>query len=189
MAANSVNCRVVNGITNVCGDLLQASGVDKDFWVGYCSDLSVKFSLTQTGVISNIQFYPYNGLVKFQGQKFAHKFDSELAVAPGGGISYTHKGMIKLMSLNTTDDVEIQRLTQAQDMFVIIQDNNEAFKIFAPAKGFNAVAGPLNTTGQNVGEDTATTINLIGSEKVLPLRFAYGSTTQATIDYLDTLVR
>jgi hypothetical protein len=38
-----LNCRVVNGINNVCGDLMQASGVDKDFWVGYISDLSVKF--------------------------------------------------------------------------------------------------------------------------------------------------
>lgn len=182
------NCKVVNGINNVCGDLLQASGVDKDFWVGYVSDLSVKFSLTQTGPISSIQFIPYNGLIKFEGQKFAHKFDAELAVAPGGGISYVHKGAVKLMNLSTQDDVELQRLTQAQDMFVIVQDNNENFFIYAPSKGFNAVAGPIRTTGQAAGEDVSSTVSFIGNEKVLPLRFTVG-TTQETIDYLNNLIR
>jgi hypothetical protein len=64
------NCKVVTGINNVCGDLLQASGVDKDFYVGYVSDLSARFSLLQTGPIASIQFTPYNGLIKLEGQKF-----------------------------------------------------------------------------------------------------------------------
>jgi len=184
-----VNCRVVNGINNVCGDLLQASGVDKDFWVGYISDLSVKFSLTQTAAIANIQFYPYYGLVKFSGRKYSHKFDSEVMVAAGGSISYTHKGLVKLLNLSTQDDVELQRLTQAQDMFIIAQDNNEAFKIYAPSKGFSVVAGALQTTGQADGEDVLASLNFISSEKVLPLRFTLGTTTQANIDYLDSLIR
>ena len=183
------NCKVVTGINNVCGDLLQASGVDKDFWVGYVSDLSVRFSTTQTGAISSIQFVPYNGLIKFQGQKFAHKFDAELAVTPGGSISYTHKGMVKLMSLSTADDVEIQRLTQAQDMFIIVQDNNDAFFIYAPTKGFQAVAGPVKTTGEKAGEDVSSTVSFIGGEKVLPLRFTLGGTVAADVTYLDGLIR
>lgn len=183
------NCKVVTGINNVCGDLLQASGVDKDFWVGYVSDLSVRFSLNQTSAISSIQFIPYNGLIKFEGQKFAHKFDVEGAIAPGGGVSFTHKGMIKLMNLSTQDDVEIQRLLQAQDMFIICQDNNESLFIYAPSKGFNAVAGPIKTTGQAAGEDTSATINFIGSEKVMPLRFTLGGTIAADIAFLNALVR
>jgi len=187
--ASQANCRVVTGVNNVCGDLLQASGVDKDFWVGYVSDLSVKFSLLQSGPIANIQFYPYYGLVKFQGQKFAHKFDKEIAVAPGGSISYTHKGMVKLKLMSTQDDLEFQRLSQAQDMFVVTQDNNENFFIYAPSKGFSAVSGVIGTTGQAAGEDTSDTLNFVGNEKVLPLRFTLGGTTQANIDYLDSLVR
>lgn len=183
------NCKVVTGINNVCGDLLQASGVDKDFWVGYVSDLSVRFSTTQTAAIASIQFIPYNGLIKFEGQKFAHKFDHEVTVGPGGSISYTHKGMVKLMALSTADDVEIQRLTQAQDMFIITQDNNENFFIYAPSKGFQAVTGPIKTTGQAAGEDVASTVSFIGNEKVLPLRFSLGSTTSAIVTYLDSLIR
>ncbi len=183
------NCRVVTGINNVCGDLLQASGVDKDFYCGYISDLSVRFSLTQTAAIGSISFIPYNGLVRFEGQKFAHKFDHELAVAPGGSISYTHKGMVKLLALSTQDDVEIQRLTQAQDMFIINVDNNENIFIYAPSKGFQAVAGPIKTTGQAAGEDVSSTVSFIGNEKVVPLRFTLGGTHAADIAYLNSLIR
>ena len=183
------NCKAVTGIGNVCGDLLQASGVDKDFYVGYVSDLSVRFSLAQTGPISNIQFIPYNGLIKFQGQKFAHKFDYDNVVAPGGSISYNHKGMVKLMNLSTQDDVELQRLTQAQDMFIIVADNNEVFKIYAPSKGFQSVPGPINTTGEKAGEDVSSTVSFISNEKVFPLRFTLGGTYAADIAYLESLIR
>lgn len=183
------NCKVVTGINNVCGDLLQASGVDKDFYVGYISDLSVRFSTTQAAAISGIQFTPYNGLIKFEGQKYAHKFDYELAVGAGGSISYVHKAMVKLMNHSTADDVELQRMTQAQDMFIISQDNNENFFIYAPSKGFSAVAGPIRTTGQAAGEDVSSTLNFIGNEKVIPLRFTTGGTTAAIITYLDSLIR
>lgn len=183
------NCKVVTGVNNVCGDLLQVSGVDKDFYVGYVSDLSVRFSLLQTAPISSIQFIPYNGLIKFEGQKFAHKFDHELAVAPGGTISFIHKAMVKLLNLSTQDDVELQRLAQAQDMFIISQDNNENIFIYAPSKGFSAVSGPMGTTGQKEGEDVADTLNFTASEKVLPLRFTTGGTIAADISYLNSLIR
>lgn len=183
------NCRVVNPINNVCGDLLQASGVDKDFYVGYCSDLSVRFSLLQTGPITSIQFIPYNGLVRMEGQKYAHKFDHELAVGAGGSLSFTHKAMVKLMLLSTQDDVAFQQMAQAQDMFIISPDNNESIFIYAPSKGFSAVAGPIGSTGQKEGEDLADTLNFLGSEKVLPLRFTLGGTYAADIAYLNSLIR
>lgn len=183
------NCKAVYGITNVCSDLLQASGVDKDFWVGYVSDLSARISLAQTGAISTLSFLSYQGLVKFEGQKFAHSFSHELTVGTGGSLSYKHMGVVKLMPLSTQDDVEIQRLTQAQDMFVIWQGNNEDFYIHAPSKGMRAVAGPMRTSGVAAGEDVTTTLTFEGVEKVVPLRFSLGTTTSAIISYLDGLVR
>jgi len=183
------NCRVVTGVNNVCGDLLQASGVDKDFYVGYVSDLSARFSLLQTGPISGMTFVPYTGLIKFEGQKYAHKFDHELAVAPGGSISFVHKAMIKIMLMSTQDDLEFQRLAQAQDMFIINADNNENFFIYAPSRGFSAVSGPIGSTGQKEGEDIADAMSFHSNEKVLPLRFTRGSTYQADITYLDSLIR
>lgn len=184
----SSNCKVLYGIDNACGDLLQASGVDKDFYVGYVSDLAIRFNLTLSAAISNISFLPYMGLIKFGGQKFSHVFSHELAKGGGGSISYTHKGTVKLMALSTQDDLELMRLTQAQDAFIVWQDNNESFFIHAPSKGLMAVPGALKTSGQNAGEDTTTSVSLEGNEKVVPLRFSAG-TTAATVLYLDGLVR
>lgn len=183
------NCKVVYGITNVCSDLLQASGADKDFYVGYVSDLSAKFSLAQTGAISSISFLSYMGLVKFEGQKFSHSFSHELTVGAGGSLSYKHMVGIKLMPLSTQDDVEIQRLTQAQDAFFVMSGNNEDFYILGPSKGMRAVAGPMRTSGVAAGEDVSTSLSFEGAEKVVPLRFSLGTTTQAIINYLDGLVR
>lgn len=182
------NCKLVYGIDNACGDLLQASGVDKDIWVGYVSDLAVRFPLTQLAAISNIQFLPYMGLISLGGQKFSHVFSHELTKGGGQSISYTHKCTIQLMALSTQDDVEIQRLTQAQDAFFVWQDNNESFFIHGPSKGMTAVPGPLKTSGTKAGEDTQTAVSLEGNEKVIPLRFQNG-TTAATVAYLNSLIR
>lgn len=181
------NCKVLYGINTVCGDNLFPGGADKDFWVGYVSDLSNRFPTTQTGVISSFSFAAYGGLVKFGGNKGAHKFDAALNKGGGGNISYTHRAILKLLPLNTQDDVEIQRLTQAQDAFIIYQNNNDQFFIIGAQKGLTAVAGELNTTGQAITDDPSTTITLEGAEKTLPLRF-FVTDVATTILYLDNRV-
>jgi hypothetical protein len=183
------NCKAVFGVSNVCGDLLQASGVDKDFWVGYISDLGAKISLTQTAAISSLTFQAYQGLIKFEGQKFTHSFSHEVMVGAGGSISYKHMTNVRLMPLSTQDDVEMQRLSQAQDVFFIMQGNNEDFYILAPSKGMRVVAGAMRTSGVGPGEDVSSGLSFEGNEKVVPLRFSLNTTTQAIITYLDGLVR
>lgn len=181
------NCKVQFGISTVCGDLLQVSGLDKDFWVGYVSDLSTRISLTQTGDIASLAFAAYNGLYKFEAQKFSHVASYDLQKGAGGTISYLHRVAVRLMNQSTRDDVEIQRLTQAQDAFIVVQDNNENFFIYGPSNGLTSVAGALRTSGQNSGEDTSTLITMEGAEKVLPLRFNAGSTA-TTVALLDGYV-
>lgn len=182
-----MGCKVQYGVNNVCGDILYPSGADKDFWVGYVSDLGTRFSQTQSGVISSISFVAYAGLVKFEGQKFAHNFSSELQVGAGGNISILHKAAIKLITQSTQDDVEVQRLCQAIDAFIIYQNNNEQFFILGPAKGLRAVAGPLQSTGQNMGDDITDNVTLEGVEKVKPLRFLV-TDTATTLSYLNARV-
>lgn len=181
------NCKVLYGINTVCGDNLFPGGADKDFWVGYVSDLSNRFPSTQTGVISSFSFAAYGGLVKFEGNKGAHKFDAALNKGGGGNISYTHRAILKLLPLNTQDDVEIQRLTQAQDAFIIYQNNNDQFFIIGAQKGLTAVPGELNTTGQAITDDVSTTVTLEGAEKTLPLRF-FVTDVATTILYLNNRV-
>lgn len=181
------NCKVQFGISNVCGDLLQSSGIDKDFYVGYVSDLAERIDLTQTAAISSLNFAAYNGLYKFEGMKFSNVASYDLQKGPGGTVSYLHRALVKMLNLSTRDDVEVQRLTQAQDAFIIFQDNNEQFFIYGPSKGLTAIAGPLRTSGAAQGEDVSTSITLEGSEKVIPLRLDAGG-VDATLAFLNNHV-
>lgn len=182
------NCKAIYGIQNVCGDLLQASGLDKDVYAGYVSDLSIRFPLTQASAISSISFLPYNGLVKFSGQKFSHEASEDLAKAGGGAISFVPKFSLRVMPLSTQDDIEVQILAQAQDIFWVMQDNNENFFIFGASKGMTADPGTLKNFGKAAGEDIITTIAFTGNEKTLPLRFSAG-TTAATVALLESYIR
>ena len=142
------NCKVQFGITNVCGDLLQVSGVGKDIYVGYVSDLSIRIPLTQTGAISSFSWLAYAGLVKFSGYKWTNEASYDLAKGAGGSMSYVPKLKIGMMNLSTQDDVELQKLTQAQDLFAVVPDNNENFFIFGASNGMTADAGVIKTFGK-----------------------------------------
>ena len=181
------NCKVLYGISTVCGDNLFPAGADKDFYVGYVSDLSTSIPLTQTGVISGLSFKGYAGLVKFQGNKYAHKFDCAFVRGPAGNISFTHRAIVKLLPLNTQDDVEEQKLLQGQDIFIIYRNNNDKFFIMGASKGLTSVAGELGTTGQAAGDDVSDTVTLEGAEKTKPLRFEV-TDLATTILYLDNRV-
>lgn len=182
-----MGCKVQYGVQNVCGDIVYPSGADATFWVGYVSDLSTRFSTTQSAAISSLSFVAYAGLVKFEGQKFSHVFSSETQVGAGGNISYLHKAAVKVIGLSTQDDVEIQRLTQSIDAFIIYQNNNDQFFILGPSKGLRAVAGPLQSTGQGMGDDITDNVTLEGVEKVKPLRF-FVTDVATTISYLNARV-
>lgn len=182
-----MGCKVQYGISNVCGDLLFPSGANKDFYVGYVSDLSTRFSNTQSAVISTINFKAYSGLVKFEGQKYAHAFSSEFTKAAGGNASFVHRAVVKLISLSTQDDVEIQRLLQAQDAFIIYRDNNDKFFISGYGNGLRGIAGPVQTTGQAAGDDVTDNVTLEGEEKTKPLRFLV-TDVATTITYLNNRI-
>jgi hypothetical protein len=181
------NCKVLYGINTVCGDNLFPGGADKDFWVGYVSDLSTRISSTQIGPISALTFANYGGLVKFEANKFSHKFDWAFTKGAGGNIGFTHRAIVKVMPLNTQDDVEVQRLLQAQDAFIIYQNNNDQFFIMGAQKGLTSVAGEIGTTGTTTADDVTDTITLEGSEKTKPLRFLV-TDVATTLLYLNNRV-
>lgn len=181
------NCKVLYGISTVCGDNLFPAGADKDFYVGYVSDLSTSISLTQIGPISSLTFKNYGGLVKFQGNKFSHTFSWPWVKGPSGNGFFQHTSVTKLLPLNTQDDVEIQKLLQAQDAFVIFQNNNDQFFIMGASKGMSSVAGDLGSTGTAAGDEVTDSVTLQGAEKTKPLRFLVTDLATTKL-YLDNRV-
>lgn len=179
-----MGCQAQYGISNVCGDLLFPGGADKDFYVGYTTDLSAPISGVQSGVISSLSFYAYKGLVKFEGQKYAHKYDWSYQKGAGGNGYWMHRATVKLITLSTQDDVELQRLLQAQNAFIISKNNNDQYKIYGYGNGLTGIAGDVGTTGQAAGDDVTDTVILEGAEKTKPLHFLVTSSilTQAYLD-------
>lgn len=180
-------CRVQYGIDLNCGDLLFPGGVAPDFYVGYVRDLGTPISLAQSAPVSTLSFVAYRGLVKFSGQKYAHKMDVAYAEGGGGNGYFTQRATVKLLALNTQDDVEIQRLLQAQDAFVIFQNNNGQWMIAGAGQGLSGMPGDLVTTGQAAGDDVTDTVILEGAEKTKFIRFDVG-TAATTLAYLEARV-
>lgn len=182
-----MGCKAQYGISNVCGDILFPGGADQDFYVGYISDLSTRFSLTQASVISSLAFTAYNGLVKFSGQKFAHKFDWEWQKGAGGNGFFLQKATVKLIALSVQDDVEVQRLLQATDAFIINKNNNGSFLIYGAGNGLQSIANATGSTGQAVTDDVSDTVVLESPEKTKPLRFLV-TDEATTVAYLNARV-
>jgi len=180
-------CRVQYGTTLVCGDLNFPAGADKDFYIGYVSDLSAPISGVQAAPVSTLSFSAYRGLVKFEGQKFAHKYDWVYVKGAGGNGFWTHRSTVKLIALSTQDDVEIQRLLQAQDAFTIYRNNNDQFFINGYGNGLTGMPGDVGTTGQAAADDVSDTVILEGAEKTKPIRFDVG-TVATTLAYLNARI-
>lgn len=180
-------CQVQYGISIVCGDLNFPGGVNQDFYVGYTSDLSTPISDVQSGVISTLSFNAYKGLVKFEGQKFAHKADWSWTKGAGGNGYWMHRFTAKLISLSTQDDVELQRLIQAQNAFVIWRNNNDSFFISGYGQGLTGMAGDVGTSGVAAADDVSNTVILEGAERKMPIRFL-ATDVATTVTYLNARV-
>lgn len=180
-------CQVQYGIGIACGDLNFPGGANPDFYVGYISDLSTPISNVQSGVISSLSFKAYKGLVKFTGQKYAHKFDWSYQKGAGGNGFWMHRGTVKLIALSTQDDVEVQRLLQAQDAFIAWRNNNDGFFLSGYGQGMSGVAGDVGTSGQAAADDVTDTVILEGAEKTKPVRFLV-TNPASTVTYLDARV-
>lgn len=183
-------CKASRGVNNnACGDLLAVGGVSQDFYVAYLSDFSTRPSLTQTGPISSLSFTAYNGLVKFNGNKFWHNGTWPAILGAGGNTFYQHTFTAKLLPLNTADDVEVQRLQQAQDAVIIVPTNNNDILIFGAGNGLRGMASPGgNSTGTNAEDDITDQVLLQGAERTKPLRFDSGTGFATSIAYLEARV-
>jgi hypothetical protein len=180
------NCKVASGMTNDCTSRLKASGLGKNFWLGYKSDLDNQISQTQAADISQIDLGSYGSLYKMEGTKFAHDFTWEEKVASGGNISYDHIFNWKLTPDSTADDVTIQKINLADDAYVVVETPNQEFFILGSGQGLTSSASAGGSGGKESGGDTAVSGTLTSNEKIVPLRFALGGGYQATLDYLNS---
>jgi hypothetical protein len=157
------SCKITQGIENSCEDVLRVGGVGRTFWVGYLSDLDTPFDLSQSADITAIDFAAYGGLYRFDGRKFSHSYSVDIAVAAGGNKSFTHTFNGKVLSKSTQDNLTLKQLALADDIFIIVDDNNGGFALLGAGNGLS-VTTQSKASGQTGDSDTSTNITLVGSE-------------------------
>lgn len=181
-----MSCKVSAGMSNDCTSRLKASGLGKNFWLGYKSELDTQFAQTQTADIGTIDLGSYGTLYKFEGSKFAHDYTVEGVFAPGGNVSYNQNFNWKLTPDTTADDATIQKLNIGDDIYIIVETTNQEFFILGSGNGMSANAYAGGSGGKESGGDVADSGTLTSNEKIKPLRFALGGGYQATLDYLNS---
>lgn len=181
-----MSCKVASGMTNDCTSRLKSSGLGKNFWLGYKSDLDTQISQTQSADISQLDLGSYGTLYKFEGSKFAHDYTWEGKFTPGGNVSYDHIFNWKLNADSTADDLTIQKLNLGDDIFIIVETTNQEFLILGSGNGMAATAATGGSGGKESGGDTSDSGTLTANEKIKPLRFTRGDGYQGTLDYLNS---
>ena len=179
-------CKVSAGIGNDCTSRLKASGLGKNFWLGYKSYLDTQISQSQTADINQLDFGSYGGLYLMEGSKFSHDYSWEAKFSSGGNVSFDHIFNWKLMPDTTADDLNLQKMLIGDDIFIIVETPNQEFFILGSGQGMAATAATGGSGGKESGGDTADSGTLTANEKNKPLRFALGGGYQATLDYLTS---
>lgn len=178
-------CKTDSGLEFDCSNLLSVGGVQPTIWYGYLSELDTSFSLTLTGDISQIDFGPYGGLRRLEGNKFWHSAGYEQVEAAGGNKSYTHTVNVKVIADSTEDDATLHTMSLGNDLFFLVPDNNRVIKIYMPGAGAKSTVN-LQNTGQAGDSDTTNQLTFVGSELVPPLRFMRAAGYDNSIAYLES---
>jgi hypothetical protein len=90
----------------------------------------------------------------------------------------------KILTNSTADDLTLQDLNLGNDVFVVVQDNNQKFFILGAGNGLSVVTDVQNS-GQTGDSDASDTVTLEGQELTKPLRFLV-TNYQSTLTFLES---
>lgn len=163
-----MSCGITGGLINTCDDLRRVGGINKRAWIFNTSDKS-SYTFDGDGYVSAITFNTYGGLYEFKSKKQAHSGGyTSVSQEPGGNKFFQHDVILKLFSSDPTDDAVLEELLVA-NVTVILETNNQEFKIYGGYAGLEESAGVQNS-GQADASDIADSITLTGGETRMPLR-------------------
>lgn len=169
-----VLCGIGSGIDYDCLSKRKISGVKK-IWLFNIDQLSSPVDPDGTGYVTGLNFTGYDGLYLFDAGKFSHSATSPINVqADSGAVSFLQNVIMRLVVDTPTELATLADLLVSTVGAVVLTNNGE-FRIYGAVNGLTASEGTVSPTGRAQGEDTATTVTLIGEEG-LPYRlFNVGS--------------
>jgi len=181
-------CGISSGLGINCDALKRVGGVGKDAWIFNIADLQIPpYTTGSDGCINQLRFIAYKGLFLFSSRKQAHSGGYASAIGgEGGNKFYTHDVQIKLFSDDCDEDQVIEDLLVAC-VGIILETNNEEFKLYGGFNGMDQIEGGGQNTGQVQASDIADTLLFQGSERGLPKRIL-DTDFNTTKAYINSLV-
>lgn len=163
MPLDDILCGITAGIKLNCTGKGQVGGLNRRVFVGNIKDLAdTPYTIDGDGYVTAINFKPYGFLYEFVGQKFAHTSSDDVERNAGGSVNYPHTVTLKLFD-ETPDDKEIIEQMTAADVFVVVETNNQKFKIYGYQNGLTIDTAPQES-GNESSSDTSRTVTLSGAE-------------------------
>lgn len=161
-------CGVTGGMSVDCNALRRVGGVNKRAFVGNLSDIE-SYTTDVDGCITAITFAATTGLYELESRKASHSGGiTNQTSGEGGNKFYTHDVQLKLFSSNCAEDKILEELFVA-DVIIILEDNNQEFKLYGQKNGLDQTGGTQNS-GQVAASDISDTLIFTGEESELPKR-------------------
>lgn len=175
----AVLCGIGSGIDYDCLSKRKISGVKK-VWLFNVDQLSSPIDPNGEGYVTGLSFTGYDGLYLFDAGKFSHSATSPINVqAESGAVSFLQNVILRLQP-DTPVELAVLADLLVATVGAIVLTNNSEFRIYGALNGLTASEGTVSPTGRAQGEDTATTVTLVGEES-LPYRILLQT------DYATTL--
>ena len=174
-----VLCGIGSGIDYNCLSKRKISGVKK-VWLFNVDQLSSPIDPDGTGYVRGMAFTGYDGLYLFDAGKFSHSADSPINVqADSGAVSFLQNVNLRLV-VDTPAELAVLADLLVSTVGAVVLTNNNEFRIYGAQNGLTASEGIVSPTGRAQGEDTATTVTLIGEESLPYRMFLAADGTYAT---------
>lgn len=180
-------CLIDAGAGINCEALRRVGGVNKRAYLFNVSELT-SVGLDANNYINSLLFdTTYLGLYKYISRKQAHSGGyTAVTGGVGGNKFFQHDVILKLFPDDPTEDIVMETLIVSCPG-IILQDNNDEFKVYGLTNGMDQSEG-LQNTGLEPASDVGYGTTWLGSEPKIPQRILVGGSALSTENYLDSLV-
>lgn len=179
-------CGIAGGVNYNCLSKIRIAGVKK-IWLFNLDLLRSPIDPNGDGYVTGLEFTGYDGLYLFDAGKFAHSATSIPNVNADSGTASFIQSVIMRLFLDTPAEIAIARDLLVSTVGAIVLTNNNEFRIFGAQNGLSASSdGTISPTGRVQGDDTASTITLIG-EETLPYRLLLKTDYPTTLALVEAL--
>lgn len=189
------NCEAVVGgiiLDPSCDDLRSPGGVKKDIFIGSVSEVEGYTIDATTKAIKTIELVAGAKLGMLKGKKLKNSTTTGLERNENVDL-FPHTVNVVAYAKTQLDKETIETLSQVEDLFTIVQNNDGTFEAFGLAGKNGTIGNGLMMTALEHGSGVVLTdgrpwnLTFSGSESKLPMNVELGANTQATLAALRTM--